>query len=386
MCRKYRSGWGDAFPHAHAERARSSRTLENAGERDNLGSTSMSAAKPLTGRGPFSHEPPFADFLSNLGSDLREPNALPARNFLLDEGVQAARVESYRAIGGVALHGSLTAWESAHTTYLVQHVRGTNTGTVPALINPANLDECPETFADIDPTSCFLTTDPKVHLLRTVEIASIARTTREPPRLIQSLAEELANKPRVEPARARMDDILHEFAKNCDLRPVFAAFWQDLSTVFGTAPTNDPPGWADTLRDQCGLSHLDPGTRGIPIPVLIFRYPVEDVPRLRGALGTQPLVPPTVLDSHPFPPFCPAPLGNITGSTIDLGGNSGALRREVLHPCTVFRAAHVFRVGHIQRPVALDLLPIARGLHLLEVQELSKRADYAEDTDGDLFR
>lgn len=345
----------------------------------------MSAPKVLKGGGLFSSEPLFAGFLSDAGQEPEDANALPPRNFLLDEGVSMARVESYRSHGGIAAHGTLVAWLSAHETYLAERVLRSHSGSLPTSIDPADPDECPETFHAISPASPFLATDPRVHLIRTVEVASLARRSGRPAAEIQGLAQELVDAPGVEPARTRLDDILQEFAKRCDLRPVFAAFWDDLSDLFPGSASTDVPGWVDTVRDRCGLSHLDPRARGVPIPVLLFRYKVGDVPGLRGRRGTQPLVPPTVLDGPPFPPFCPAPGFSLTGATINLDGSSGVEHREVLHPCVAFRAEHVFRVGVVTRPVDLALLHMARGLHLLDVRDRTKRADYAEGTDGDLF-
>lgn len=339
----------------------------------------------LRGTGRFSGEVPFAGFLSNAGRDFKDPNALPPRNFLLDEGVSAARVESYRTLGGVAAHGTHGAWLSAHGTYLAERVLRAHGGAIPTSIDPTDPDECPETFAEIDPASPFLTVDSKVHLIRTVEINAIARMSKQPVVEIRKFADELVSSHGAEPARTRMNDILQEAAKNGDLRPVFAAFWDDLADLFPGAPAHDAPDWADAVRDRCGLSHLDPRSRGAPIPVVLFRYAVGELPRLRGMRGTQPLVPPTVLDGQPFPPFCPAPRGSLTGITIDLSGNSGTSRREVLHPCMVFRAEHIFRVGVVRRPVDLGLLHVARGLHLLEVRDRSGRPEYAQGTDGDLF-
>jgi len=342
----------------------------------------MSKPPPLRGDGPFSSEAGFAGFLSETGRDPEPENAFPARNFLLDEGVATARVESYRVAGGVAAHGGVPAWTSAHTSYLADHIHRTHGGSVP---DPAEPDECPETFHAIDPGSPFVATDGNVHLLRMIAITSVAERSKQPPREVQALAEALVGAPGAEPARTRMDDILPELAKNCDLRPVFAAFWDDHERLFGKTPADDTAGWADTFRDRCGLSHLDPGGRGGPIPVLVFRYPVKAVARMRGARLLQPLVPPTVLDSWLSAPFCPAPRNSLTGVTVDLSGAPAAPRREVLHPFTAFRASHLFRVGTIRRPFAPDMLPTARGMHLLDVRASSGRADYAAGTDGDLL-
>jgi hypothetical protein len=163
-------------------------------------------------------------------------------------------------------------------------------------------------------------------------------------------------------------------------------FLEDVEGLFGATPQDDPPGWADDLRDSLGLFHYDPGGRNGALDILVFRFPVAAVPKLKG-LGRdrKPLVPPTVLDNRPSSAFFPAPRASLTGHVIDLSGRSQSLRREVLHPSVAFEAKHLFRIGTVVRPVDPATLPVARGLHISMVRQASGRSDYAAGTDGDLL-
>lgn len=125
----------------------------------------------------------------------------------------------------------------------------------------------------------------------------------------------------------------------------------------------------------------------MPIDVLVFRYPVSAVARLKEHPRSHrhPLLPPTVLDGSHSPAFFPAPRGSLTGHAIDLAAETTALFREILHPSVAFRAHHLWRIGTIRRPVDRDNLATARGLHILRVRKASGRSDYAETTDRDLL-
>jgi hypothetical protein len=326
-------------------------------------------------------------FLRRLAPDLTQSHALVARNFLLDEGVVPRRAESYRAKGAMADHGTVERWSRVHESYLAEHVfRPPPGGGLPATVDPADEDSCPETFRSIDPDSLFLSTDSKVHLVRVERLRAVAERAGELPERLKSLAQEVVTSGTPE-ARRTLDSLLAVWEKNAEVRPTFAAFLEDIAS-FGDDADAVPPGWADDLRDALGLAHLDPGDRtsGGALDILVFRYPVADVPSLTGhARVSRPLVPPTVLDGRHSPAFCPAPHASLTGHVIDLGARTKSPRREVLHPSAPFRAKHLWRVGTIVRPVDFGNLATARGVHLLLVRTASGRADYAQSTDGDLL-
>lgn len=310
-----------------------------------------------------------------------------ARNFLLDEGVIAERVESYRSAGCLTDHGGTRDWIQRHELYLQQEVfcpHRPPTGA-PGLVRPDNRELCPETFRHVDPASPFLTTDPNWHLLRVVELDFVARNRSFTAAWLKETARAVVRKTAAPDDVDRLDRALAEWAEHIDLRPVFATLYADVSGLFGKTPDEDVPGWADTLRDWLGLAHLNPVRRTTGIDVLVFLYPVSQVPNLKGTpRGTKPLTPPTVLDGRPSSAFCPAPRGNLTGHTVNLANEVVDPRREVVHPGLDFRARDLWRVGTVTRPVDLGLLPEARALHLLAVREASGRLDYAAGTDGDL--
>ncbi len=256
----------------------------------------------------------------------------------------------------------------------------------PTVIDPADADSCPESFRFLDPESPFLTSDGKVHLIRVERVRFIARGCGVSPAEVKRLAEEvLASRDAVK--RRLFEAQLASWARSIELRPVYCAYLEDALDLFGDSPAADPSGWADTLRDRLGLIHLDPGSRRGPIDVLVFRYPVSTVARLRERPKShrRPLVPPTVLDGSHSPAFFPAPRGSLTGHAVDLAAEASSLFREVLHPSIAFRAKHLWRTGTIRRPVDRDNLPTARGMHVLRVRQASGRADYAETTDRDLL-
>jgi hypothetical protein len=338
--------------------------------------------------GPFARiDQRFADFLKDLATQ-RSDRWMPARNFLLDEGIVAARGESYRSSGGAAGHVNGAAWQSAHAGYLEQRVflEPPADDTAPKEMEQADEDLCPETFRHLDHGSPFLHSDASLHLLRTEEISFIADRSGYSASRLKGLAEDvMVHGPRA-PGFADLDSALRRWSKRTDLRPVFAAFWEDLKDLFGSTPAEDRPGWADGLRNRVGLAHLDPGGRGSPIDVFVFRYPVGELARIIEFDPAQrALVAPTVLDGRFSDAFCPAPAGQSTGHTLDLGGSHPGPRREVLHPKLAFGAQHLWRVGTITTPFDTAGLDTLRGLHLVWLQGETGRTDYARNTDGDLL-
>jgi len=308
-------------------------------------------------------------FLSRLGSDIQNEHAFTARNFLLDEGIVPTRVDSYAEAGAMKGHASLEDWQGAHSTYLAERVFRLPTGDgLPKTLDPADEISCPESFRFLDPAAPFLPTDSRSHLIRVERLRFVAEFAGVDPGALRSAAEGALQGD--SDSVRRLNDALEAWERAVEARPVFAAFWDAVADLFGETSADDPPGWEDVLRDSLGLLHYDPRTRGGPIEVLIFKYPVS--------------VPPTVLDNTPSPAFLPAPRRSLTGHVVDLAAKTKELRREVLHPGVPFEAKHLWRVGTIRQPVDPTILPLARGLHLLLVRDASGRKDYALGTDGDL--
>lgn len=343
--------------------------------------------RALRGSGVFStFDAEFAEFLSTEGEG-PGTQAFVARNFLIDEGVLLERAQSYRDSGVVAGHGSHGDWQRQHGLYLSKRVQLPHRDTPPsALLDPADIDGCPETFRYIPADSPFLSSELGLELVRVEEVSFISRTTGAAAERVKSLALRVTQGADGGPDAARdLDAILVRWLKECDKRPVFAGFWQDLHDVFGATPLEDNPGWPDGLRDRLGLVHLQPDEGGLPRDIIVFRYPVSELAHIVGHQDVRPLVPPTVLDGGDSRAFCPAPRNTMTGHTVDLGQlDSPVWRevcREVLHPAFHYRARHVWRVGAITSAVPEEALSRARQLHLMWVREESGRDDYASGTD-----
>jgi hypothetical protein len=328
----------------------------------------------------------WVGFLSRFGSEPAGERAFIARNFLLDEGIPALRVESYAEAHAMKDHGTWENWQGVHSAYLAERVFRLPSGDgFPRLLDPSDEISCPEPFRFLDAEAPFLPTDGRMHLIRVERLDFVARFGGVEPSELRREAEAVigAGDPK---AMTRLNDILGTWERAVELRPVFSVFLDDVEGLFGQTPEEDPPGWADDLRDSLGLFHYDPGDRIGELEILVFRYPVSIVPKLRGLeRDRRPLVPPTVLDNRASSAFFPAPRASLTGHVVDLSARAKSLRREVLHPGIGFESRHLFRIGSITRPVDPASLPVARGVHISMVQEASGRADYAMGTDGDLL-
>lgn len=339
---------------------------------------------PLKGDGLFSStDVAMATFLGRIGQDKTTSSAFVARNFLLDEGILTERLESYRRAGVVADHGTIDAWGKRHHAYLLGQVFLVGDGSGPPVhVDPTDVDECPETFRFAVNSSSYASVDERLDLIRVVDLKSVARRARMDPGKLRLLVDAVLAKTASGSERAELEAGLGTWAASLDLRPVFAAFLEDFRDLFGDDPSKDAANWADAIRDRLGLAHHDAATE--PIEILVFRYPVRLVPKLRSS-GLRPIVPPTVLDGSHSEAFCPAPKGTLTGHTVDLDISSELrARREVLHPAVALGLDHVFRVGTICKATDRSLLPLARHAHLDQVRNDSGRSDYARMTDGDL--
>lgn len=330
----------------------------------------------------------WRSFLERLARTPSEVGAYVARNFLLEEGAVEARIDSYHELGGAVPHPSLKEWQSRHEAYLTARVFCEPAGDrLPTLLDPADEISCPETFRFLDHASPFLATEPRIHLIRVETVSFVARRSGYSVDEVRAAAEDALGSGSRE-ARRRLNDVLESWTQKIQMRPMYSAFLADVVDLFGNTPSNDPDGWADKLRDRLGLTHHDPKGRSGPIDILLFRYPVSAVPKLKVLAQSnrnRPLLPPTVLDGRHSPAFFPAPRGSLTGHAVDLAAETSTLFREVVHPTVAFQAKHLWRLGTIRREVRWDSLPLARGLHLLLIRKASGRADYAVETDQDLL-
>jgi len=306
------------------------------------------------------------------------PQAFVGRNFLIDEGLSGAREDSYRDLGAAKEHSDFQAWRIAHEIYLQERVfrRAPSMG-LPLQIDGEDDFVCPETFRDLGPDSLFVASDLDHLVLRVEDLVSLETVAGASPGELKRLAEAYLSSER-RSGEQELRDFLGRWTRRAQVRPMFAAFSADLEAV-----SNGEFGWEDRLRDALGLIHLDPGVRGEPIDVLVFRYPIRAAPRLRGLDQSQrPLAAPTVLDGRFSVAFCPSPRDSACGHVVDLSGGDSAPRREVVHPTLHFEPRHLWRMGSIRTPVNTEHLPMARALHLIALRDLSGRPDYAIALDG----
>ena len=244
-------------------------------------------------------------------------------------------------------------------------------------------DLCPQTFR-LPARSPYSHSTPKLHLLRLVELSFLHSILKLPTQQILAQAQAAINQPEGVKTYEDFNRLLRRWQKSLDLRPVYAAYWEDMADLFGDEPAQDQAGWADQMRDRLGLAHLDPGQRGGPIDVLVFRYAIEELPAVRQWQNYAPLLPPTVLDGAFSAAFCPAPADSAAGHVLHLGGDDALLRREVLHPPMDYQAKHLWRIGRVEKPLALNDLLAARVIHLAALRKHCQRPDYAAATDGGL--
>ncbi|HEX3128870.1 MAG TPA: hypothetical protein VH394_16175 [Thermoanaerobaculia bacterium] len=338
----------------------------------------------LKGEGVFSRRGgELAEFLSEVGLDPSTGDrCFLGRNFLLDEAVPEPRADSYVAEGAAARHADLNTWTDRHQDYLKRRVRPEQPPVgPPGTLNPARPEVCPETFRFPEAFS-FAAAKTDLYLLRVVNARKLAQDLVETEGDILGWAREvLASGDRESAAGHALAAALGRWSSQLDLRPVYATFWEDQRDLFEFE--KDRPDWADALRDRLGLLHLSPRLRG-EIPVLVFRYPVSEVPRHAEVRDGRPLAAPTVLDGELCEAFCPAPRGQTCGRVVDLSAPFEEPSREVVHPFFPYRIEHLFRLGAVRRPVPSSLRE-SRKTHLMAVQTLCSRPDYGMGTDGDLL-
>lgn len=323
----------------------------------------------------------FGTFNRFLQNESIEPGncRFIARNFLLDEGLSVDRVTSYKELAATDHVRTREQWKDGHEHYLTARIMLPRPAVygVPRSIDPARLINCPETFGTGAAFNTFGTTDPAYDLIRVVDAERMARFAPRPERFIGLVEEYLTSK--TEETRQEISAAISPWLERRDLRPVFAAFWYGVGDLLEGGPAD----WADQLRDRMGLIRFYP-EGGRKKPVLIFRYPVRLVPKITNARADcRALAVPTVLDGEWSEAFCPVPTGQAVGFAVNLAAGLDDRVHEVVHPYVHFDVEHLYGIGYIGKR-APDDLSEARQAHLIWLQCVSGRPDYAKMTDGDL--
>ena len=111
----------------------------------------------------------------------------------------------------------------------------------------------------------------------------------------------------------QLEAVLSRWQERLQARPVYAGFHEHFANFLGATPAQDKPGWADELKDLLDFYHLVAGTR-----IVVFRYRVQDIPKVKGAPNDRSLTAPTVLDQDYSEAFCPSPGNADCGHAVDL--------------------------------------------------------------------
>jgi hypothetical protein len=159
-----------------------------------------------------------------------------------------------------------------------------------------------------------------------------------------------------------------------DGRPTFAAFYDEVQSEV------DDADWQHQLRDRLGLGHYH-ATKA-PIPVALMRYSLDEVLAVAESRAIpNPFALPTVLDGGMHEYFFPVPEKHPYGATLHLvPDQADTLTAEILHYRIDYKVEHLWKIAWITRPHQIDdkNLCEARDLHLLALQEASKRPDFGE--------
>lgn len=336
----------------------------------------------VTAPGTFAHrDARFAGFLWHqaVATASTGQNAFVARNFLLDERVPAIRADSYVASGVPA---TWREWIRLHRMYEAERLRiPPRMGKLPLPFEMVGSQDLPETFEVRPNGDEFYLASGELHLVRVESVGRMAEAAGlDPFDLVARLQQYTTGADPNPTDRLWLLSVLDAYASTQPLRPVFAGFAEDVRGVLG-APTATTRSTLAQLRDRLGLLHYDPADTG-PVPLAVFRYPVEALPRIEGVAGIA-LISPTVLESGQSAGFCPCPRGTQFGTAVDLSPISASPAREAVHLPFRYSPDHLALAGLLEDAV-LGTLAALRVRHLRALRRLGG-GDYADTTDADIL-
>lgn len=325
----------------------------------------------------------YPEFIGALVAVAHDPalgnERFPARNMLMDEGVNVERAEPYLQQAELNISNPNRSWTELHGDYMSEHI------FLPR--NPRANDgldsvgQITDTFSTNPDFTRFGSAAPNLSLIRCEEPQAICKVVGKSghsefsnaDRFLRLLQDFLAN-PTRQPLRDDLQEVLDIYADYAQSRPIFAAFENDLLKALA-----DSKMWQDNLRNALGLSHYKKDSY-----MILLRYTVSRIPLVPGKGTTRALVTPTVLDGSLSNAFCPSPVNVSSGHTVHLAPKDFNPCREVLHPWIRWRADDIINLGRILTSPPPDLKDV-RALHLLALRDLSGNLVYAEDTDSDLL-
>jgi len=279
-----------------------------------------------------------------------------AENFILEERLPELREDSYE--GFIKDPASEHHWFDGHRNYIEENIY------IEGSDNPGP-ESFPETFAAINSAN-FLDLQQEQQVIRLENGSALARFLGLTENHIMDNLSDYLKDRTDRHNQYIINQLFSTWNRKRDSRPIFAGFWGEVKDLFIDGEGNElnENNWPNRLRDRLGMGHIDP-VNGAPVPVLLFRYRLNEVPALESAFRKNAAVP-TILDGAVTPYFCPTPANSdYQGQTLDLtpGEMKNVMNCEILHPYIEYRPEHLYRIGWISdRPG--KSLEAARALHI----------------------
>lgn len=271
-----------------------------------------------------------------------------AENFILEERLTEEREENYDTYLESPM--DVNSWKRSHKNYVEQKIYV--------------YSESPETFSDVNNANMLPSVDTDQYFVRLENIGVFEFFREKPLDEMMGFFKAFIKDPKKPGNKDVVKDFLYKWNEIKDLRPLFAGFWGEVRDIFTDASGNrvENDDWPNQLRDRFGLGHMDP-VDNEPIPVLMFRYRVQDVIHFHPD-KTKHVAIPTVLDGKFSPYFCPTPKkGWNSGQTMDLTEGDEDVYCEILHRFIEYKPEFLYDAGWITKSPG-KTLEKARKIHL----------------------
>ncbi len=186
----------------------------------------------------------FLEELERTGG--RTDERFVGRNFRLEERIPGARIESYRDVAESS-PGDMQEWYDAHWHYLARalFVEQPPAG-LPRNVDPNDAGTCAEPFRVNEAVARLSHMDPSVELVRVERITAIADAAEVPEHeALERFVAAIADPPHAA-SISWSDAVLGRWSRTRDLRPAWAALWEDCVAILGAQPRDRR--WPCTLR------------------------------------------------------------------------------------------------------------------------------------------
>lgn len=288
-----------------------------------------------------------------------------AANILMDDRLTASRLENYIQCLNINSCGSALDWKENHRKYVSGKRFILNEW--PQVYSSTNHDFYPELFRHIE-CRVDLTKTPGSKLLfrltlvdKLIRIANEAGyrnknggelTREELEQLIQDSKD--ASSEHGIYAATKLQEILDYESNWCQqyepFKPYFATFWEDIKKLIYDSNGLLDPQWIHQVRDVLGLSSYK-RKNSSPLFVVALCYSIECLPKYDSDIGQPAITAPTQLDFSFYDAFCPYPLNQEPGQTVNLCPGGYCQQepfKEILHGFSELTYENFFAIGKIE--------------------------------------